>query len=77
VDLVAALPGFRDVLQYDIGADGLRAVEQKLRLVERSNAVLLAEDGDGNGYDYGSEGFSERKPDIRAEEWLGVHPRDD
>ena len=37
-------------------------------------ASMVAEDDLGRQYDYGSEGFSEHRPDIDAEEWLGIRP---
>ena len=67
--------GFRDNLHYSIGPDGLRAVEQKLTLLEHPDEQgLAAEDGEGNRYDYAREGFSEQQPDVRAVDWLGIGP---
>ena len=47
---VAMWPGFIDALHYSIGPDGLRAVEQKLKLLEHPDEQgLAAEDDEGTG----------------------------
>jgi hypothetical protein len=51
-------------------------LEAKVRLVP-GNAGVRAEDDAGGFYEYGKEGFSKEKPDLRAWEWLDVELRDD
>jgi hypothetical protein len=36
---------------------------------------MVAEDDSGASYNYNTEGFPDRAPDVRAKDWLGVTPR--
>lgn len=49
-------------------------VVAKLDLVS-DDTPFVAEDEFGNQYNYGSEGFPARQPDLRAADRLGVAPR--
>lgn len=48
-------------------------LESKIELVG-DEAPMVAEDDEGRSYSYGAEGFSEARPDVSAQEWLGVRP---
>jgi hypothetical protein len=48
-------------------------IEAKVSLVA-AEAGMIAEDDNGNSYDYGTEGFPEKIPSPSAAEWLGVEP---
>lgn len=72
---VVAHPQFEGNLGYIVGRDALQTVREKVEFVVREDASVVAKDDSGGAYDYGREGFSEREPDIRAEEWLGVRER--
>jgi hypothetical protein len=74
-ELAASSHLLQDNLHYILGADALRSVRSKVKLVSRDDASLVAEDDKGGAYDYGREGFTKREPDIHAEEWLGVRPQ--
>ena len=51
-------------------------VIEKIEVVE-GEVGFRAEDDAGNVYDYGNEGFPERRPEPNAERWLGVSVRPD
>ena len=71
---IVAHPKFEGNLHYILGGDALQTVRNKMELVSRDDASIVAEDDRGGAYDYGREGFTEREPDIRAQEWLGERP---
>ena len=48
-------------------------LSQKLTFIP-DDATVVAEDESGRSYDYGKEGFSEKKPDISASNWLDLFP---
>lgn len=52
----------------------LEKLTDKIKLIPMNDATVIAEDEQGRTYDYGKDGFSSSKPDIRAKEWLGVEP---
>jgi len=39
-----------------------------------SESPMLAQDDDGNHYNYGEQGFPDTKPPISAADWLGIEP---
>jgi len=39
-----------------------------------SDSGVIAEDDNGNQYNYGKQGFPENRPSPSAEEWFGVQP---
>ncbi len=61
-------------LQERLTAKEWAILNSKIDLVP-DGSPMIAEDDSGNSYSYGKEGFSKMKPEIRAEEWLGVYPQ--
>ena len=49
-----------------------QSLTARIELVPDSEASVIAEDNEGNNYDYGKEGFPKEKPKVRAGEWLGL-----
>lgn len=66
--------GYLDALQYILGDEGLRTVQEHLALEPRRGAHFVAEDDRGRSYDYSAEGFPPERPSPSAQEWLGVEP---
>ena len=54
--------------------DDFAKITSKIALVP-DDAPMIAEDDTGASYNYGKEGFSKKKPDIRASDWLAVTPK--
>ena len=52
----------------------LSIMQEKISIISVDEVTVRAEDDQGRSYDYANSGFSRDKPDIEAEEWLGVHP---
>ncbi|MBN1667015.1 MAG: hypothetical protein JW862_07995 [Anaerolineales bacterium] len=53
--------------------ESLAQLARKIELVY-DGSPFIAEDELGNRYNYGQEGFTEARLEVRAEEWLGVSP---
>ena len=45
----------------------------KLELVA-SESPMIAQDDEGNQYNYGNQGFPETRPLMSANDWLGIEP---
>ena len=48
----------------------LLKVTEKLALIPDESATVVAEDANGQRYDYGLSGFPKTKPPVRARDWL-------
>src|SRR3712207_3844433 len=51
---------------------GFGLLKEKVRLVHANDLALIARDDEGRTFDYGSEGWSQDKPEEPAEVWLGL-----
>lgn len=60
-----------DLRNHVLSPIAFQLVTDKVELFE-GDAGFRAEDNDGNTYDYGSEGFPERRPTPSAQDWLGI-----
>jgi len=86
----AAIDGFRAKYEHwplSVGVPLFFIDELKSVLTEKDQTKLASKidiigddstfnafDNSGNFYDYGKKGFSQKEPDIRAENWLDVEP---
>jgi hypothetical protein len=68
-------PGCIEDLRGCLTAEGFANLEAKLQLHESEGATVRVEDASGRSYDYGTEGFPEGEPELRAEEWLQAERR--
>ncbi|MBC8394340.1 MAG: hypothetical protein H8E17_17445 [Deltaproteobacteria bacterium] len=64
---------FIDELKEKFSESEYVKLTSKIELIG-DDSPYVAVDESGDTYSYGDEGFSDKKPDIRAEEWLDVFP---
>jgi len=65
-------PGaIEDIRNHILTAEGFTQVTARIELVPDEDAPFIAEDEAGGQYNYGSDGFPQRNPDISAGEWFG------
>jgi len=67
----------QDIL-YDLEV-GIFTPKSMMKIREKINLVvadepIVAQDEDGNQYNYCDEGFPKRRPKLNAAKWLGVIP---
>jgi hypothetical protein len=60
-------------LQEVLTKESFEKLSSKITLIG-DESPYIAEDKEDESYNYGLEGFSKSKPDLKASEWLGVHP---
>lgn len=65
---------YEDLRENLFTPESFDKLQGKVELIVDERAGHIAEDGKGNSYDYGSEGFPKSKPDIDARHWLGIEP---
>ena len=64
-------PSLEDLRDYVLGPKQFALLAAKLQIVP-DEVGMIAEDAKGRTFDYGSEGSSDREPDLHAEDWLGI-----
>lgn len=64
---------FPDELKRVLSKEDYAQLKSKIEIIG-DNSPFIATDETGKTYNYGEEGFSNKKPDIRAQDWLGVTP---
>lgn len=73
---IRTYPGIiEDIENYVLGPESFKLLTNKLKLIKDNDYMMLAEDTEGNKYDYESNGFPEKEPDIQAYIWLDIEPR--
>ena len=63
-----------DLRDFIFSSESFQALTEKIEQVVDDDAPMVAEDDEGNSYNYGEQGFPDRRPQPSAEEWLGVQP---
>ncbi|HEY7240434.1 MAG TPA: hypothetical protein VH600_14765 [Burkholderiales bacterium] len=63
-----------DLREHVFSRAAFAKIEGKVKLVA-DDAPMIAEDDTGAQYNYGKEGFPEKRPTPNAAEWLGVKPK--
>ena len=63
----------RDELKEKLSKDDYKLLASKIKIIG-DDSPYIAMDELGNVYNYGDEGFPDKKPDIQAQDWLGVSP---
>jgi len=64
---------FPDELEEKLSEEDQLLLAEKIHIIGDGSSYI-AMDESGNSYSYGHEGFSNDKPDIRAQDWLGIMP---
>ena len=66
-------PAIRSLRAVVFSEESFAKLTSRLELVP-SEPGVIAEDDDGNQYNFGRQGFPESRPFPSAEDWLGVQP---
>ncbi|MFT7620613.1 MAG: hypothetical protein ACI97A_004270 [Planctomycetota bacterium] len=74
---VALDQGYIDGFEMLFATDDLQTIRSKVELTPRADAHMIAEDDDGNEYNYAEEGFADVRHEASAEVWFRVEPRHD
>ncbi|MEN6082082.1 hypothetical protein [Chromobacterium piscinae] len=70
---VRITPGYIAYLHDQaLSADVYSKLTARVALVPDPSATVVAEDENGQSYNYGVSGFPKSKPRVRAREWLGL-----
>jgi hypothetical protein len=62
---------FADLISNVLNPVGFALISNYVELVPEENAGMIAEDSTGAEFNYGEEGFPEKKPDPPTREWFG------
>lgn len=71
---VRAYPIIIEDLHALFTAEDFAQITRRVELVEDDDAPVIAEDDNGNKFNYGTEGFSVARVDTPARELFGVAP---
>src|SRR4051812_30172933 len=72
---VRLFPGaIADLREHVLGPEAFSKLEALVRLIADEEASMIAQDKDGNSFNYGEEQRPDGTLDISAAEWLGVRP---
>jgi hypothetical protein len=59
-------------LKHIVQADIWAKVENRIEISVDNHLLIQAEDDEGNIYSYEEKGFTEAKPVVRFDEWIGI-----
>jgi len=65
-------PFFIEELRREMPPEEFELLNSKIILIPDPDATFRCEDGHGNAYDYGRQGFPQETPKPKAMEWLNV-----
>jgi hypothetical protein len=65
-------PFFIEELRGKMSSGEFELLNSKIELISDPDAAFRCEDGYGNVYDYGIQGFSPETPKPNAMEWLAI-----
>jgi hypothetical protein len=65
--------GYIDHLKHEVLApEAFIRLTEKIKLIADASATVVAENANGQGYNYGLSGFPKIKPVVRARDWLNL-----